>query len=160
MRKVDLKIFVEIYEWNELSATDQALLAEAKKATESAYSPYSNFCVGAALRLEDDTIMRGSNQENAAFPSGLCAERTATFSAAVQHAGKRMDAIAIVACPANSGKFVPVSPCGACRQVLLEYEQKQGTPIRVLMGGSGDEVYVIPSAAALLPIEFSARHLH
>lgn len=154
-----MKIFVEIYEWNELSLADQTLLGEAKKATETAYSPYSHFCVGAALRLENGLILRGSNQENAAFPSGLCAERTAVFSAAVQHPGQRIDAMAIVACPVDSQQFVPVSPCGACRQVLLEYEQKQGTPMRIIMGGPNDEIHIIPSAAALLPVEFSARNL-
>ena len=159
MRKVDLQIFVEIYPRPELDDADQTLFREAREATKSSYSPYSNFCVGAALRLEDGTIMRGSNQENAAFPSGLCAERTAVFSAAVQHPGKRIDAIAIVACPAESGQFVPISPCGSCRQVLLEYEQKQGAPMRVLMDGDNDQVTVFPSAAALLPNGFSAEHL-
>jgi cytidine deaminase len=159
MRKVDLQIFVEIYPRPELSDADQNLFREAREATQSSYSPYSGFCVGAALRLEDGTIMRGSNQENAAFPSGLCAERTAVFSAAVQHPGKRIDAIAIVACPADSGQYVPISPCGGCRQVLLEYEQKQGSPMRVLMDGENDQVMVFPSAAALLPNGFSAEHL-
>lgn len=159
MRKVDLQIFVEIYPRPELSHADQTLFHEAREATRTSYSPYSNFCVGAALRLEDGTILRGSNQENAAFPSGLCAERTAVFSAAVQHPGKRIDAIAIVACPAESRQFVPISPCGSCRQVLLEYEQKQGSPMRVLMDGENDQVTVFPSAAALLPNGFSAEHL-
>src|SRR5687767_6042054 len=130
MRKVDLQIFVEICSRPELTGADQILFREAREATRTSYSPYSNFCVGAALRLEDGTVVRGSNQENAAFPSGLCAERTAVFTAAVQHPGKRIDAIAIVACPAESRQFVPISPCGGCRQVLLEYEQKQGSPMR------------------------------
>jgi cytidine deaminase len=159
MRKVDLQIFVEIYPRHELSDADQTLFYEAREATQSSYSPYSNFCVGAALRLEDGTILRGSNQENAAFPSGLCAERTAVFSAAVQYPGKRIDAIAIVACPADSRQFVPISPCGGCRQVLLEYEQKQGSPMRVLMDGENDQVTVFSSASALLPNGFSAEHL-
>jgi cytidine deaminase len=159
MRKVDLQIFVEIYPRPELSDADQTLFREAREATRSSYSPYSGFCVGAALRLEDGTIMQGSNQENAAFPSGLCAERTAVFSAAVQHPGKRIEAIAIVACPAESRQFVPISPCGGCRQVLLEYEQKQGSRMRVLMDGENDQVTVFPSAAALLPNGFSAEHL-
>ncbi len=159
MRKVDLQIFVEIYSRPELSDADQTLFREAREATRTSYSPYSNFCVGAALRLEDGTIVWGSNQENAAFPSGLCAERTAVFTAAVQHPGKRIDTIAIVACPAESRQFVPISPCGGCRQVLLEYEQKQGSPMRVLMDGENDQVTVFPSAAALLPNGFSAGHL-
>ncbi len=154
-----MQIFVEIYARPELGAADQILFREAREATRTSYSPYSNFCVGAALRLEDGTIVRGSNQENAAFPSGLCAERTAVFTAAVQHPGKRIDTIAIVACPAESRQFVPISPCGSCRQVLLEYEQKQGSPMRVLMDGENDQVTVFPSAAALLPNGFSAEHL-
>jgi cytidine deaminase len=159
MRKVDLKIFVEIHDRSELSPAYRKLVEEAEEATHSSYSPYSHFCVGAAIQLQDGTVVRGSNQENAAYPSGLCAERTAAFSAATAHPGKRMEAIAIVARPEGAGVYVPVSPCGACRQVLLEYEYKQGTPIQVLMGGPDDQIYLMPSVATLLPVEFTADQL-
>ncbi len=154
-----MKIFVEIHDRSELSPARRKLVEEAEEATHGSYSPYSHFCVGAAVQLQDGTVVRGSNQENAAFPSGLCAERTAAFSAAVGHPGKCMEAIAIVARPESAGAYVPVSPCGACRQVLLEYEYKQGTPIQVLMSGPGGQIHLVPSVAALLPVGFTADQM-
>jgi len=137
-----------------LTAADRELLNRAAGATESAYAPYSRFRVGAALRLKDGTIVWGSNQENAAYPSGLCAERTAIFSASAQRPEMRdYDAIAIVGRNAD-GVLCEASPCGACRQVLLEYEQLQGHPIKVICYQPAGKVRVFSSVSDLLPMSF------
>lgn len=138
----------------ELAAGDRELLQRAVEATEGSYAPYSGFHVGAALRLADGTVVVGSNQENMAYPSGLCAERTAVFAASAQ----RPDccdyrALAIVGRDAE-GRLCEASPCGACRQVLSEYEQRQGSPLRVLCYLDGGGVRVFPSVASLLPFSF------
>lgn len=159
MKKLDLKIFIEEYSQNELSEADRNLLNQAQKACSTAYAPYSRFHVGAAILLEDDTVVLGSNQENAAYPSGLCAERTAVFAASVNYSSQKILCIAIAACKANHTQFLPISPCGACRQVLLEYENKQNHPIRLLMEGKNRYIYVVPSIASLLPIQFSINDL-
>lgn len=160
MQRVDLSIYIEVYaNASELSVEDQALLAESHQATQQAYAPYSHFHVGAALRLEDGTIVKGSNQENAAYPSGLCAERTAIFWAASNHPGKTIRAIAVAACHEGGSDFLSVSPCGSCRQAMLEYETRQGSPIRLLINGAGSEVWVSPSISNLLPMKFDEKSL-
>ena len=132
----------------------RALLREAEEATRGAYSPYSRFCVGAALLLADGTVVRGSNQENAAYPSGLCAERTAMFAAAAQRPEMRdYRALAIVG-RREDGTLCEASPCGACRQVMLEYEQRQGHTMSVVMRLEGGRVRVVESVADLLPFSF------
>ncbi len=159
MQKVDLKIFVEVCQWDELEKTDQQLVGAAQEACNTSYSPYSNFCVGTAILLEDGTIIKGSNQENAAYPSGLCAERTAIFWAGANYPDKRILAMATVARPVSSTQFVPVSPCGACRQVMLEYELKQASPIRFITQGENNSYYVMPAVVSLLPLKFSKEQL-
>lgn len=137
-----------------LSDTDRELMARAIEATKGAYAPYSHFQVGAALRLADGSIILGANQENAAYPSGLCAERTAIFSASAQRPELRdYEALAIVGRDAD-GTLCEASPCGACRQVLLEYEQAQGHPLRLLCYLAGGRIRTIPSVASLLPFSF------
>lgn len=137
-----------------LAAADRELMQAAIRATASAYAPYSHFHVGAALRLKDGSIVLGSNQENAAYPSGLCAERTAIFAASAQRPELRdYDALAIVGRNAE-GALCEASPCGACRQVLLEYEQQQGHPMRILCHLAGGRVRVLPSVASLMPFAF------
>ena len=137
-----------------LEEVDRELMWHAMEATEGAYAPYSGFHVGAALRLKDGTVVVGSNQENVAYPSGLCAERTAVFAASAQYPACRdYEALAIVGRNAG-GQFCEASPCGACRQVLSEYEHAQGHPLRVICYLQGGRVRVFPSVAALLPFSF------
>lgn len=144
---------IEVYSYNELEEDDQILVQAAKNATKTSYSPYSGFQVGAALLLDDGTVCTGSNQENVAYPSGLCAERTTIFAAAANHPGKKFKKLAIAAF--TRGEFVenPVSPCGACRQAILEYEKLGGEAIEILLVGR-DKVYKIIGIRALLPLCF------
>ena len=137
----------------ELSEDDKQLVERAIEATASSYSPYSHFAVGAALRLSDGTIVIGSNQENAAFPSGLCAERTAIFAAGATHPNKAVTALAIAARNEAGLTAEPVSPCGACRQVILEVEQRYNCAVRILLYGTNG-VYIINSIRDLLPLCF------
>lgn len=137
----------------ELSEDDKQLVERAIEATASSYSPYSHFAVGAALRLSDGTIVIGSNQENAAFPSGLCAERTAIFAAGATHPDKAVTALAIAARNEAGLTAEPVSPCGACRQVILEVEQRYDCAVRILLYGTNG-VYIINSIRDLLPLCF------
>ena len=137
----------------ELSEDDKQLVERAIEATASSYSPYSHFAVGAALRLSDGTIVIGSNQENAAFPSGLCAERTAIFAAGATHPDKAVMALAIAARNEAGLTAEPVSPCGACRQVILEVEQRYNCVVRILLYGTNG-VYIINSIRDLLPLCF------
>jgi len=137
-----------------MSEADKELTLRAIAATDGAYAPYSGFHVGAALRLADGSIVVGNNQENAAYPSGLCAERTAVFAASAQYPQLRdYEALAVVGRDAE-GRLCEASPCGACRQVLIEYERRQGHPLRVICQLGGGRVRVVPDVASLLPFGF------
>lgn len=153
----DLKIVtkIRICSYNELDTEEKKLIDAAKSATGNAYAPYSGFNVGAAVLLEDGTIVAGNNQENVAYPSGLCAERTAIFYAQAQYPQTAPQSIAVAAY--TNGKFTDaiVSPCGGCRQVLLEVENRYRRPIRILLYGE-NEVVIVPSARDLLPLAFSS----
>jgi cytidine deaminase len=137
----------------------QSLLKRCVEAMQSAYAPYSKFHVGAALLLEDGTVVLGNNQENAAYPSGLCAERVAIFAAGANHPQKRITAIAITAASANYTSGDPVTPCGACRQSMLEYELKQDSPIPLYLLSPTGQVTRIPAVSQLLPLHFDAKNL-
>lgn len=142
-----------------LPPPDRELLDAAVTASRSSYSPYSSFEVGAAVRLTDGKIITGNNQENAAYPSGLCAERVALFYAQSQYPGTAVDAIAIFA---SSREFLlkkPVTPCGACRQVIAEYENRHQHKIRVIMANGEGLVQVVESAESLLPLMFYLEEL-
>ncbi|MGY6561745.1 MAG: cytidine deaminase [Luteibaculaceae bacterium] len=143
----------------DLSDFDKILLLEAQKATEMSYAPYSEFNVGAALRLEDGTIIHGSNQENMAFPSGLCAERVAFFHAGAMHKGKKIVAVAITAVSKKFDVKKPIFPCGACRQSMVEYEQMQDEPISIIMGGKLGKIIKVQSVKSLLPLLFHENDL-
>ena len=146
----------EVYENPEkLSSNDLKLLQTALLSSRKAYAPYSNFQVGACVRLEDGTLVCGNNQENASYPQGLCAERVALFSTSARYPDKRIETMALIA-PASPDVL---SPCGACRQVLLEYEQRQGSPIRILMGSMQGKVIAVHCAEDLLPFCFSKENL-
>lgn len=144
---------------DELPPADLELLNEAIKASDDAYAPYSKFRVGAALRLKSGKIIRGNNQENIAYPSGLCAERVALFYASASHPNERVEAIAITAATEEFKINDPVTPCGSCRQVMAESEKKQNANIRVIMKGEQGKVYVCESAKHLLPLMFKADNL-
>ena len=132
---------------------DGSLRHAAINAAKRAYAPYSNFKVGAALLLQDGTVIEGNNQENVAYPSGLCAERVALFTAGASFPEKPVVALAIVAI--INGVIQPsISPCGGCRQVMLETEKRYGQTMRILLCGQ-DETILIPSAKDLLPFSFS-----
>lgn len=155
---MDKTISIDYQEYEsveDLSREDCGLMRRASEAAEGAYAPYSGFHVGAALRLKDGTVVIGSNQENVAYPSGLCAERTAIFAAAAQYPHCRdYETLAIVGRNAE-GALCEASPCGACRQVLSEYEHVQGHPLRVICYLDKGRVRVFPSVASLLPFSFN-----
>ncbi|NMC39472.1 MAG: cytidine deaminase [Bacteroidales bacterium] len=134
------------------------LIEEAKKASENAYAPYSGFRVGAAVLLESGRIILGSNVENAAFPSGICAERTALSYSISNFPGDRPSAIAIAAMNANKFTFSPVSPCGNCRQMIIEEELRNNKEIKILLYGE-NSILVIENAASLLPLQFNKESL-
>ena len=154
---MDKELIIKYKEFDstaELGGSDRELLQRAVEATEGAYAPYSGFHVGAALRLKDGTVVIGSNQENMAYPSGLCAERTAIFAASAQRSDCRdYEALAIVG-RNQEGQLCEASPCGACRQVLMEYEQRQGHPMRVICYLAEGRVRVFPNVVSLLPFSF------
>lgn len=150
-------LLVEHPSWRAMPKEDRELLRAAAKAARSAYAPYSKFAVGAALRLEGGAVVAGSNQENAAFPAGCCAERTALHAAMSLTPKGYVEAIAVVVPRVRNAD--PVSPCGICRQALVEQEYRQGGPIRVLLGAVNGEVQEIPTANDLLPLSFDARTL-
>jgi len=126
---------------------------------KSAYAPYSKFHVGAAILLDDGTIVKGNNQENVAYPSGLCAERVALFYASSSFPGKKILKIAISAMSEEFEVDYPITPCGACRQALLEYENNHESDIEVLLAGQSGKVIVVPSISWLLPLSFSEGKL-
>ncbi len=155
MKIKEVKInFLEYENEQELSQEEQNLLGEALNTAGRSYAPYSEFHVGAAVLLENGTIVTGSNQENAAFPSGLCAERVALFYANSQYPGMKIKALAIRAKADHFPVDNPITPCGSCRQVIVEIEHRQQEKIRILMKGETGPVHVVPGIEALLPFTF------
>ena len=153
MKDIQLKIDLKFAQLDELDADDRTLVEKAVEATGRSYAQYSNFNVGAALRLANGEIILGANQENAVFTVGLCAERTAIFAAQVKYPDQPVMAIAIAARNANGLMRLPVSPCGSCRQVMSEVEERYGQPMRILLYGT-DGVYIVNSVKDLLPLCF------
>ncbi len=155
MKEFEVKAKVIEASFEDLDAIDRELVEKAKASTYRSYAPYSHFRVGAAILLDNGEIVEGSNQENAAYPSGLCAERTAAFYAHTRYPDSKFLAIAVAARDTD-GEFCesPVSPCGACRQSLLEYETLAGGPVKVLLVGN-DKVYILESIKSLLPFAFT-----
>ncbi|MFM7726292.1 MAG: cytidine deaminase [Flavobacteriales bacterium] len=141
----------------EITAEHQTLLDASIEAMANAYAPYSGFSVGASLLLENGTIVTGSNQENAAYPSGLCAERVAFFAAGAQFPNQRIIAAAVVASSASFKSGEPVTPCGSCRQSMLEYELKQQHNILLYMISPSGEIVASPSIKQLLPLYFESK---
>lgn len=146
---------VKVLTAGELDPQEKILIDMAREATHRSYAPYSRFNVGTAILLDNSEIITGTNQENAAFPSGTCAERTACFYAHSRYPDAHFVAIAIAARDTTGNEVVnPISPCGACRQALLEYEALAGHNVKVLLAGHG-EIYMLPSVKSLLPLAFA-----
>ncbi|MGB0525494.1 MAG: cytidine deaminase [Flammeovirgaceae bacterium] len=159
-RRETLEIYVDVYtSIQELTEADRTLLEEARKACDNAYAPYSNFWVGAAFQLAGGEIIKGNNQENAAYPSGLCAERTAVYWLGANRPDAVIETLAISAKHAHADEFLPVTPCGACRQALSEYENKQNQVFRVILEGKNGAIWIVPSVESLLPLKFSGDSL-
>ena len=158
MREINLTTKIAVYLLEECSEVEKNLIEAAKSATKRAYAPYSGFSVGAAVLLGNGEIMTGNNQENAAYPSGLCAERTTVFFSNAAYPDQKIEAIAVAAW--HKGEFTSdaITPCGACRQVLLETENRFGTPMKILMYSSRG-VYVVESVKDLLPLSFGDEML-
>ena len=155
MKEINTGSTAFIYEdINELSDVDKNLMKVAVEATKTAYAPYSGFNVGAALLMEDGSIIIGNNQENAAYPSGMCAERVAIWKAGSSFPNKKVKKIAITAVSSNKQLDKPVGPCGACRQTLLEYEINQKEDVEVFFMGEIGNVVKTSSIASLLPFSF------
>ncbi|MFZ0282438.1 MAG: cytidine deaminase [Bacteroidales bacterium] len=150
--------YLECERPDELNSEDQELILAAKTAAMNAYAPYSGFRVGAALRLVTGRIVKGSNVENAAFPSGICAERTAVSYSVANFPDDNIEAIAIAAVNEKGLTADIISPCGNCRQVLAEEENRTKKPIRIILSGS-DRIRVIDSCSNLLPLQFSKENL-
>ena len=151
--------FIEFSSLDELNDDDRNLLLEARKSVVNAYAPYSSFHVGAAILLEDGNIIRGNNQENASYPIGMCAERVAVFAAGANYPGVKIKAIGI---SAKSKQFIidqPVTPCGACRQAIAEYEHRYKNPIRLIMTGETGKILVTESIQNFLPYQFNGDDL-
>lgn len=160
MKTFEIKTTFTVYESEaELSEEDQKLLKMARNAANRAYAVYSQFHVGAALLLDNGEILTGNNQENCAYPSGLCAERTTAFYASSRFPGVPFKKLVITAVNPQKALTTPVPPCGACRQVLSEYEQRGGHPITVLMAGQEGEIWQVNSVQDLLPLTFSDSYL-
>lgn len=154
MEAREYRFTYEVYSTlDELSAEDRELASAAISAMEGSYAPYSGFNVGAALRLEDGSIVKGANQENAAYPSGICAERTALFSAGANHPDLAQRSIAVAASQNGVLCASPASPCGACRQVMAQYQTKAGQPMSVILVG-GERIYKFARVDDLLPFIF------
>jgi cytidine deaminase len=155
MRNYNITAKIQICSYDELQSEEKKLIDSAKDACSRAYAPYSQFHVGAAALLANGETVTGTNQENVAFPSGLCAERTALFYANSQYPQQAVQSLAIAAF--TQGDFIdkPISPCGACRQVILETEMRYKTPIRILLYGKS-AVYIIEGINSLLPLAFGS----
>ena len=157
MEKLELTCSFEQFRSRaEVKSEWQSLIDACLVAMNNAYAPYSNFRVGAAVLLENSVIVVGNNQENAAYPSGLCAERVAFFAAGANYPGIRIVAAAVTASASNYLHGAPVTPCGSCRQSMLEYELKQGSMIPLIMLSPSGEIILSGSIQQLLPLHFES----
>ena len=155
MKELELKSIIRVCQMDELMPHERQLVEQAIAATECSYAPYSHFRVGAAVRLSNGEVIRGCNQENAAYPVSLCAERTALFAAGAQYPDTPVEMLAIAArSPKGDLQAEPVTPCGSCRQAIIETETRFQHPVRLLLYGT-KYVYVIDGIAPLMPLSFS-----
>ena len=158
--KNELNIAYELLEDElALAPEDSALLKLARQASTGAYAPYSKFLVGAAAVLNNGEVITGTNQENASYPVGICAERVLLSAAAVLHPNQPIKALAISYTNTNGHSNNPITPCGVCRQSLLEYEERMKQGFKMIMGGLTGKILIIPSATSLLPFSFGSSDL-
>ena len=161
MEKKEYQFSFEVYDSvKDLKDEDASLLKEAQKITAHAYAPYSRFRVGAVAMLANGKKISGSNQENASFPAGICAERVLLSASSSLYPDVPIKTIAISYVDDHNGSNHPISPCGICRQSLHEYELRMKQPIRLILGGMEGKVYIIPEAGALLPLAFTSEELN
>lgn len=158
MKDLTIQTIIKVFQYNELDEEDRKLIDLAKDATRRSYAPYSKFSVGAAALLANGEIVTGTNQENAAYPSGLCAERTTLFYANSQYPDQAVKTLAIAARTENDFLDSPIPPCGACRQVILETEKRYNQPIRILLYGK-ENIYLVEGIEDLLPLSFSKKDM-
>ena len=154
-----LQTRINVCSYNELSDADKAVVDAARAATANSYAVYSNFSVGAAVRLGNGTVVSGSNQENAAYPSGLCAERTTLFWANSQYPKEPVEVLAIAARSAQGELEFPITPCGACRQVMLETEKRFGNKMKIILYGTRQCYVIDDGVRALMPLSFDSDSL-
>lgn len=160
MKKKQIRSTLTVYEdVNELTAEVQKLFESAVKARDKAYAPYSNYQVGAALKLESGKIITGSNQENASYPAGLCAERTAIFYAGANFPGQTIEALAVTVKSSEKTIDHPTPPCGSCRQAIAEYEFKQDRPIPIYFTGETGTIIKTESLLDILPLAFNSSFM-
>lgn len=160
MKEININTQLIVFEsLNELFLEDQELMRKAIAIRKNAYAPYSKFKVGAAILLDNGKVVLGSNQENAAYPSGLCAERVAIFQSGAVYPEAKIVKMAITAGSTENTTSKPIPPCGACRQSIFEYEFKQGANIEIFFMGETGEVYKSNSIANLLPLTFDKNFL-
>lgn len=160
MKKIKIKTSFDVFEiFEELPLEIQEVFYQAKEARKNAYAPYSEFEVGVGILLENGKIIVGSNQENAAYPSGLCAERVAIFSAGSTFPNVKIKALVITATSRKSINTEPIPPCGACRQAIAEYEIKQEEPIQIYFMGAEGKIILANSIKDLLPLIFDKKFL-
>ena len=154
MKELTIQTSITVAQMDELTDTERQLVRQAIEATSRSYAPYSHFNVGAALLLQNGETFIGCNQENAAFPAGLCAERSAIFAAGAQYPDQPVVMLAIAARnPQGELQEEPVSPCGTCRQVLIETETRFRQPVRILLYGS--HIYIVDGIKQLMPLSFT-----
>ena len=160
MEREEVRFGFDVYgSSKDLSDEDKSLLDAARKITEKAYAPYSNFQVGAVAKLKNGETISGTNQENASYPVGICAERVLLSSAAMLHTNVPIDTMAIAYNNLNGESNRPVSPCGMCRQFISEYEDRMKQPIRLILSGMNGKVFIIEKASQLLPLSFGGGDL-
>jgi cytidine deaminase len=155
MKKEELRFEYESYnDISELNAEDAALVQSARDVTAKAYAPYSNFLVGASAKLSNGAMVQGTNQENASFPVGICAERSLLATAAMLHTNVPIDTLAVSYHNLGGDSSKPVSPCGMCRQALREYEDRTKQPIRLILSGMDGKIIILERSTLLLPMSF------
>lgn len=160
MKKIKIESFLDVYPSKDaLPETISSLMEAAFEAREKAYAPYSDFLVGASVLLDNGEVVSGNNQENACYPAGLCAERTAIFFASSKYPEAKMIAMAITARAKGKKTTVPIPPCGVCRQAIAEYEIRQKSPIAIYFMGESGEVLKSESLENILPLLFTAKYL-
>jgi len=160
MKRAEIKFEYDVFEnSDELNQADAALLDAARKVTSKAYAPYSNFLVGAVAELQNGETVSGTNQENASYPVGICAERVLLSAASMLHTNVPIKTIAISYHNLNGESSKPVSPCGMCRQALREYEDRTNQSIRLILAGMSGKVFIIDNVSQLLPFSFGGEDL-